>query len=112
MPICLSSLPNELVSIICGLLPNRDIKNLRLVCSHLGAVARLRLDRVFLSANPRNVDVFNAIAAHDVFRNQIVEIVWDCPHLDHALAVVHRQTFYLCSPATILDHLRGTRLIL
>lgn len=77
MTACLLSIPNELMSIICGHLPNRDIKSLRLACSHLRTVALLRLDRVFLSANPRNVEVFNAIAAHDVFRKQVVGIVWD-----------------------------------
>lgn len=76
-PSCLLGLPNELLSSIGRQLPNRDVKSLRLACSRLKAVIALRLDRVFLSANPRNVDVFNAIARHDVLRHQITEIVWD-----------------------------------
>ncbi|TGJ78375.1 hypothetical protein E0Z10_g10389 [Xylaria hypoxylon] len=35
------------------------------------------LDRVFISANPRNIEVFKAISNHDVYRAQITEIVWD-----------------------------------
>ncbi|KAK7991127.1 hypothetical protein PG990_015407 [Apiospora arundinis] len=70
-------LPTEILSAICRQLPNRDIKSLRLTCSLLKAIAPLRLDRVFLSANRRDLDVFQAIADSDVFRNQIMEIVWD-----------------------------------
>jgi hypothetical protein len=73
----LSSLPAELFLLILSFLPNRDIKNLRLTGSVYRHRARLRLDRVFLSANPRNVDVFRAIANHDSFRKGVTEIVWD-----------------------------------
>ncbi|KAK7941612.1 uncharacterized protein PG986_013999 [Apiospora aurea] len=69
--------PTEILLAITHHLPNRDIKTLRLSCTRLKAAAPLRLDRVFLSANPRNLSVFNAVAAHDVFRHQVVEIVWD-----------------------------------
>lgn len=71
------SLPNEILNDICSQLTDRDIKNLRLTCSHFKEVVPLRLDRVFISANPRDVDVFSAIAAHDVLRRQVVEIIWD-----------------------------------
>lgn len=37
----------------------------------------LRLDRVFLSANPLNIRVFRAIADHEHFRHRVTEIVWD-----------------------------------
>ncbi|KAH6838550.1 hypothetical protein B0I37DRAFT_316717 [Chaetomium sp. MPI-CAGE-AT-0009] len=70
-------LPAELLASISSLLPNRDIKSLRLTCRFLAAAINLRLTRVFLSANRRNVDVFRAIAQHDTFRKQIVEIIWD-----------------------------------
>lgn len=73
----LSSLPAEVFLLILSFLPNRDIKNLRLTGSVYRHRARLRLDRVFLSANPRNVDVFRAIANHDSFRKGVTEIVWD-----------------------------------
>lgn len=70
-------LPAELVRIVCKSLPNRDIKNLPLVSRTWRDTAPLRIDRVFISANPRNVEVFNAIANHEVFRTQVTEIVWD-----------------------------------
>lgn len=56
---------------------NRSIKSLRLTCRRLGATAALRIDRVFLSANPLNIEVFRAIADHDVLRHRIVEIIYD-----------------------------------
>lgn len=80
----LISLPNELLPLISSYLPNRDIKNLRLTCYSLRYRTRLRLDRVFLSANPRNVDVFRAIADHEVFRKGIVEIIWDDARLAYS----------------------------
>ncbi|KAK3295296.1 uncharacterized protein B0H64DRAFT_394790 [Chaetomium fimeti] len=70
-------LPAELLVMISSLLPNRDIKSLRLTCRFLVSAINLRLTRVFLSASRRNVDVFRAIAQHDTFRKQIVEIIWD-----------------------------------
>lgn len=69
--------PTEILIAICGHLPNRDVKSLRLSCARLKSVAPLRLDRVFISANPRNVAVFNAVAADEVFRHQAIEIIWD-----------------------------------
>jgi hypothetical protein len=73
----LSKLPNELLNNIFELLPNHDIKSLRLTCRHLGSHAPLRLDRLFISANPLNISVFLAVANHDSFRNQVREIIWD-----------------------------------
>lgn len=70
-------LPVELLSLISFYLPNRDIKNLRLTCSTLSQLVQLRLNRVFLSANPLNIEVFRAIADHETFRRDIFEIIWD-----------------------------------
>lgn len=67
----------EIISVICFALSNKDIKNLRLTCRLLSIICKLRLDRVFLSASPRNISVFRAIAQHETFRKQIFEIVWD-----------------------------------
>ena len=36
-----------------------------------------RIDRVFLSANVRNVEVFRAIADHEIFRKGVTEVIWD-----------------------------------
>ncbi|VUC26563.1 unnamed protein product [Clonostachys rosea] len=73
----LSQLPLELLQGIVAYMPNRDIKNLRLTSSYMREVAPLRFDRVFLSVDPRDVEVFVAVAKHDVFRQQITEIIYD-----------------------------------
>jgi hypothetical protein len=70
-------LPVELVSSILSYLPNCDLKSLRLTCRFFFAHACLRLNRVFLSANPCDVEVFHAIADHETFRKAVVEIIWD-----------------------------------
>lgn len=70
-------LPVEIVTWISTHLPNCDIKNLRLTCLFFSVTLRLRLDRVFLSANPRNVEVFQAIANHEVYRARVTELIWD-----------------------------------
>lgn len=73
----LERLPTELIAAVLALLSNYDIKNLRLTCKTMGKRALLRLDRVFLSANPKNIEVFCAIADHEDFRHRITEIIWD-----------------------------------
>ncbi|CVK87880.1 uncharacterized protein FMAN_05302 [Fusarium mangiferae] len=76
-PPALQTLPNELLGATCRLLSNSDIKSLRLTCRALGDKSYLRFDRVFISANPRNVEVLLAVANHDVFRHRVREIIWD-----------------------------------
>ncbi|KAF4414953.1 hypothetical protein FACUT_13831 [Fusarium acutatum] len=73
----LQALPNELLGSVCALLCNRDIKSLRLTCRALRDKSYLRFGRVFISANPRNVDVLLAVANHDLFRHRVKEIIWD-----------------------------------
>ncbi|KAJ5926554.1 hypothetical protein N7516_008327 [Penicillium verrucosum] len=70
-------LPFELWGCISSYLSNSDIKNLRLSCVQFRNASILRIDRVFLSANPLNVQVFRCIAGHDKFRHGVTEIVWD-----------------------------------
>ncbi|KFZ10708.1 hypothetical protein V502_07969 [Pseudogymnoascus sp. VKM F-4520 (FW-2644)] len=70
-------LPPKIVKIIVDQVPNSTIKNLRLTCCFYSETVALRLDRVFISANPRNVEVFTAIANHEAFRAKITEIIWD-----------------------------------
>ncbi|KAK7408877.1 hypothetical protein QQX98_008938 [Neonectria punicea] len=67
---------------IASHLPNRDIKSLRLTCTILSQCVLLRVDRVFLSANPLNVEVFRAIADHETYRKTVVELIWDDACLD------------------------------
>lgn len=59
------ALPSELIGAICNLLSNRDVKNLRLTHRYLRDTSPLRFDRVYISANPRNIEVLTAIANHD-----------------------------------------------
>ncbi|KFX85838.1 hypothetical protein V490_09380 [Pseudogymnoascus sp. VKM F-3557] len=73
----LLQLPPEILKIIIQQVPNSTIKNLRLTCRFFLETVPLRLNRVFISANPRNVEVFTAIANHEVFRTKITEIIWD-----------------------------------
>lgn len=71
------ALPPELCMLVETHLSNRDIKSLRLVCKDYCTKYRLRLQRVFLSANPLNVHVFRSIAEHETFRHSVHEIIWD-----------------------------------
>ncbi|KAI1451538.1 hypothetical protein F4805DRAFT_451124 [Annulohypoxylon moriforme] len=73
----LTSLPTELLASIVSYLPNRDIKSVRRTCKLLHGIAHLRLTRVFLSPNPKNIKVFREIANHETFRKGIVEIIYD-----------------------------------
>lgn len=70
-------LPPEILADVRALLPNSDIKNLRQTCSEICEAVPLRLSRVFLSPNPRNVRVFRAVADHDRFRRAVREIIYD-----------------------------------
>ncbi|KAJ5570873.1 hypothetical protein N7535_004533 [Penicillium sp. DV-2018c] len=71
------ALPLELWSCIASYLSNADMKSLRLTCKQFNNTVSLRLNRVFLSANPLNIEVFRNIASHDKFRHQVNEIIWD-----------------------------------
>lgn len=76
-PGLLLRLPPELLDGITQLLPNSDIKCLRLACAYLGRIAQLHIPRVFLSPNPVDVDVLRAVADHETLRKKVVEIVYD-----------------------------------
>ncbi|KAH7219800.1 hypothetical protein BKA60DRAFT_596139 [Fusarium oxysporum] len=78
----LGGLPLELLSQVICTLPNADIKSLRLTCSFLGTNALPRLNRAFISTNPRDIEVFTLIANHDVFRFKIIEIIYDDSRID------------------------------
>ncbi|GCB26443.1 hypothetical protein AAWM_09328 [Aspergillus awamori] len=73
----LTTLPIRLIASIVSYLPNRDIKSLRLTSQLLHQIAQLRIKRVFLSADQRNLEVFRAVADHEVYRQHIQEIIWD-----------------------------------
>ena len=76
-PANLPTLPAELVHNIANFLPNRDIKSLRLTSRFVHNCVKLRLDRVFISANPLNIHVVEEVANHEYFRKGVTEIIWD-----------------------------------
>jgi hypothetical protein len=82
----LVGLPIEVLLSVLSELHNRDIKNVRLACKYLEHVAPLRLDRVFLSPHPRDIEVLRAVAADDTYRQRIVEIVYDDTRLPSSVA--------------------------
>jgi hypothetical protein len=73
----LPGLPFELWQSIASHLSNADIKSCRLACSQSNNAALLRIDRVFLSANPLNVKVLRGRVSHAKFRHGVTEIIWD-----------------------------------
>ncbi|KAF4441427.1 hypothetical protein FACUT_2735 [Fusarium acutatum] len=81
----LNRLHLELLNQVIYTLPNADIKNLRLTCSYLGNISLPRFNRVFISANPRDIEVFTLIANHDIFRFKVTEIIYDDSRFDHSL---------------------------
>jgi len=74
-PANLSTLPAELVDNIANFLPKRDIKSLRLTSRLVHNCARLRLDRVFICANPLNIRVVEEVANHEYYRKGVTEII-------------------------------------
>lgn len=78
----IASLPEELRAIIVSQLSGTDIKNLRLASKATSQVVPLRLERVFVSANLRNIEVFRAVADHETFRWGVKEIIWDDARLE------------------------------
>ncbi|QPC69589.1 hypothetical protein HYE68_000341 [Fusarium pseudograminearum] len=80
-PAGLSSLPPELGDYIASFLTNRDIKSLRLTSSSVCRIVTLRLQRVFIGANPRNIQVAYEVANHETFRTRVQEIIWDGTYL-------------------------------
>ncbi|CAG8098103.1 unnamed protein product [Penicillium olsonii] len=70
-------LPPELWQEIASYLTNLDFKSMRLAAKQFSSAVDLRFQRVFLSANPLNIEVFRAVADHERFRHQVKEIIWD-----------------------------------
>ncbi|KPM43235.1 hypothetical protein AK830_g3358 [Neonectria ditissima] len=73
----LAGLPAELIVAVASHLPNRDRKSLRLTCTSFGQRVLLRIDRVFLSASPLDIEVFKAVADHGTYRKRVTELIWD-----------------------------------
>lgn len=92
-PSCVLGLPNELYGPILSHLCNRDLKSLRLSCRFLHGIAHLRLGRVFLSANPRNIEVLRAIADSGAYRHGVTELIWDDARLKRQQSLYSDQRF-------------------
>lgn len=73
----LAKFPPEIFLTISSFLTNRDRKSLRSTCQALCQVTPFSFPRVFLSANPLNIEVFRAISNYPIFRHQVTEIIWD-----------------------------------
>ncbi|KAF5552687.1 hypothetical protein FMEXI_2838 [Fusarium mexicanum] len=73
----LPRLPQELTNAISQYLDGGDLKALRETCSAMARAVPLRFDRIFISTNSLNIQVFKAIADHDIYRHQVTEVIWD-----------------------------------
>lgn len=82
---------SELPAIISLDLSKRDLRDLRLTSRTLGAKVLLRLDRVFISPNPPNVEVFRTIADHEDYRYKVEEIICDDTQLLRDVELSDRQ---------------------
>lgn len=76
----LAALPAELREDILAKLCWADISNLRLTCSAFSKIFLPKGNRVFLSANPFDIQVLRAVADNEVLRHGIRELIWDDSH--------------------------------
>lgn len=90
-----TSLPPELLAVIVSYLPVRDLKSLRLTCKALSEKTPLHFSRIFLSANPRNIEVARGVAGHEKFRHGVKEIIWDDALFVHEIVRPNEQYLML-----------------
>lgn len=65
-------------------LDNGSVKNLRLTCRLFGAL-KLRIDRVFITPNTKDIQTLYAIAESDVYRPKVVEVIYDDAWVENPL---------------------------
>lgn len=75
--------PSDIFEQVVSKLSNVDIKNLRQTCTYLKDIAHPRIHRLFLSANLRDIEVFRAVADHEILRHDVTEIIYDDARLGH-----------------------------
>ncbi|KAF5691477.1 hypothetical protein FCIRC_430 [Fusarium circinatum] len=80
----LGRLPAEVLNQVFSQLRNIDLKTLRQTCTYIKDSTHLRLVRLFLSPNLRDIEVFRAVADHKTFRLQVTEIIYDDARFDAA----------------------------
>jgi hypothetical protein len=73
----LLKLPEELLVLVGSLISNKEIKQLRLASRECRDHFILRIERVYISPNATNLEVFSAILEHPQYRPQIKQIIWD-----------------------------------
>ncbi|RGP77500.1 hypothetical protein FLONG3_4419 [Fusarium longipes] len=76
-------LPVEILNQIISNLLNIDIKNLRQTCIYLKDIARPRINRLFLSTNLQDIQVFTAVVDHEIYRHRVTEIIYDDVRFSH-----------------------------
>ncbi|KAJ4017898.1 hypothetical protein NW752_001807 [Fusarium irregulare] len=76
-------LPAELYQKIVSYLKKDSVKHLRVTCWTLNKITPFIIDRVFISANSLNIQVFRAIADSKTFRHNVTEIIWDDARLSN-----------------------------
>lgn len=103
----LTRIPPELLEMVLSDLPNSDRKSLRRATRTLGALVLLRIQRVFLSANSRNIAVFCAVADHEALRHDVKEIVWDDAQLSNVHAASPHDWPDSVDPVQKASFLRG-----
>lgn len=79
----LKCLPGEILNQIISNLPNIDIKNLRQTCIYFKDIARPRINRLFLSTNLKDIQVFRAVADHEIYRHEVTEIIYNDVRFSH-----------------------------
>lgn len=89
-------LPAELYQKIVSYLKKDSVKHLRVTCWTLNKITPFIIDRVFISANSLNIQVFRAIADSETFRHNVTEIIWDDARLSTGPEDLEEQTkFFL-----------------
>ncbi len=71
-----------------------------MTCKILCERVPLNLDRVFLPANPRDIEVARAIIDHETFRHGIVEIIWNDALFSHDIPRPNEQILLLMDSST------------
>ncbi|CAF3602516.1 unnamed protein product [Fusarium graminearum] len=79
----LKCLPGEILNQIISNLSNIDIKNLRQTCLYFKDITHLRINRLFLSTNLQDIQVFRAVADHEIYRHEVTEIIYDDVRFSH-----------------------------
>ncbi|KAH6963608.1 hypothetical protein DER45DRAFT_553645 [Fusarium avenaceum] len=73
----LGRLPAEVLNQVVYELHNIDLKKMCQTCIHFKDTTHLCVNRLFLSPNLRDIEVFRAVADHETFRLPVTELIYD-----------------------------------